>query len=152
MENCNEHGQNERILHCECAHKTGCVLERTINEKKFSWMVGKDRKLLPLRNRDVSWQKRGEKSQNTTLVYNEEIKYLYKGWEQFDWFRQNFLECFFNYVNPVILSHKLLSSFCPVFFCTATGKEERNWSSWENDLPFFHLFFLMTSRITFSPQ
>lgn len=34
-ENCNEHGQNDRILHCECTHKTGCVLECTTNEKKF---------------------------------------------------------------------------------------------------------------------
>lgn len=76
----------------------------------YAWTeVFMHRKLHPLRNRDVSWLRSGEKSQNRTLVYNEEIKNPYAGKEQFDWFRQNFLECFSNYVNRVILRHKFLS-------------------------------------------
>lgn len=76
----------------------------------YAWTeVFMHRKLHPLRNRDVSWLRSGEKSQNRTLVYNEEIKNPYAGKEQFDWFRQNFLEYFFNYVNRVILRHKFLS-------------------------------------------
>lgn len=67
-----------------CAQKTGCVSEHTVNEKMFIRMDGEDQKLQPVRNRDVPWQKAGEKSQNTTLVYGEEMKYLYIGEEDFD--------------------------------------------------------------------
>lgn len=115
-ENSSEHRQNDRILHCECTHKTGWVLEYSTNEKKFLCTVSKDKKRYLLTNRDVSWLRRSEKSQNTTLIYNEEIKYPCTGKEQFDCFGQNSPEHLFNYVNPVIFSHKLLSSFCPLCF------------------------------------
>lgn len=82
MENENEHGQNDWILHRVCAYKTGCVPEHTVNEKMIVWMDGEKKKLQPVQKRDVPWQKTGEKSQNITLVYGEEMKYLYIGEEE----------------------------------------------------------------------